>query len=153
MKKLDIKVKKSSDFWIDFEGELSIYGFFKWRDSNSLSFFMDNIITFTWQYISLSKKYGIAMSVKSFGDIEHFEKDYLLYKSKFEDEREHNPMLFIHTLNNNWVFPSILFIDITKEPEKIVSINPLLKLVQVEDKKVSQSSSMPIKVALDIKCN
>lgn len=150
MKKKDIKVEASSDYWSDFEGELSVYGFFKWRGANCLSAFTDRIISFTWEYIKLSQKYGIAQPVKSFENIHHFEMEYMEYKSCFEDERKHNPMLFIQVLKNSWLFPSVLFVDVKKPPESIVCIDPWLRLEEVKGQKISHSSSMPLKVALDI---
>ncbi len=149
MKKFDIKVENSSDYWSDFEGESCVYGFFRWSNSNSLSFPFDKIVSFTWDYIILSQKFGISIPVKSFENIFHFEREYFQFKNKLEDNREHNPLLFIQTLNDLWLFPTVLFTNSIKKPEKIVCIDPFLNLNEV-DKYISQSSSMPLKVALDI---
>lgn len=150
MKRFDIKVNNSSYYWSGFEGELSVYGFIRWKGAESLELFFNKIVCFAWDYIFLSKKFGIAMPVKSFENIHHFVREYQIYKNKFDDVKYHNPLLFIHSLNDVWVFPSILFTEIEKQPEKIVCIEPILKLEEVKGKYISNSSSMPIKVGLDI---
>lgn len=146
MGKFDIKVENPSEYWSDFEGELSVYGFMRWRGNKSLELFFDKIISFVWDYICLSNNYGIATSVKKFKNIQTFESEYELYKSKFDDIRHHNPLLFIHTYNDAWVFPSILFTNIENKSQKIVSIDPILKLDDLKGK----YTCPPIKIALDI---
>jgi hypothetical protein len=153
MKKFDVKVDNSSDYWCDFEGELSVYGFLKWRDQKLLELFMDKIVFFAWDYISLSSRFGIATSTKSFESFHHFQAEFELYKKGFEDIRYHNPLLFIHTYKDSWVFPSILFTMIEENPKNIICINPILNIDQLKDQYISQSSSMPIKIALDIGFN
>lgn len=149
MKRFDIKVENPSKYWSDFEGESSVYGFFRWN-SNSFNTFSTELVSFAWDYIRLSQKIGIAMPVKMFESIEHFENEYLQYKSEFEDVREQNPLLFIQSLNNVWLFPSLLFTDTKKAPERIISLDPFLKFEESTSPQISQSSSMPVKVALDI---
>lgn len=146
MKNKDIKVSNSSDYWCDFESEVSVYGFFKWEKQESLDFFLNSKIAFAWDYICLSNKFGIAVSTKQFENISHFENEFLIYKSRFSDIRNHNPLLFIHTYNDSWLFPSILFINKEYQPERLVSIDPVLRLEELN----SRYTCAPIKVALDI---
>jgi hypothetical protein len=150
MKRFGIKVSNSSYYWSDFEGELCIYGFIRWKEAKSLKLFYNDIVQFAWDYIILSQKFGIAMSVRSFENIHHFESEYRTYKNKFNDVRNHNPLLFLHLLNNVWMFPSLLFTDLEKQPDKVICINPILKIEEIEGECISHSSSMPIKVGLDI---
>ncbi len=149
MKKFDIRVNNSSVYWSDFEGETSVYGFIKWVNKESLELFFDKIVSFSWDYICLSTRMGIAMPVKLFESIDIFETEYNLYKSKYDDVRYHNPLLFMHTYNGAWVFPSILFTDINKSAERIVSIDSIVKLKDLKN----QYTNAPVKVALDIGVN
>ncbi|OXB06225.1 hypothetical protein [Flavobacterium pectinovorum] len=147
MKRKDIKVNNSSDYWYDYEAELSVYGFLRWEKQESLDFFLNAKNSFAWDYICLSNKFGIATSTKYFENIHHFESEFLLYKSMFDDIRYHNPLLFIHTYDESWVFPSILFINNEQQqPEPIVSIDPIIRLEELN----SKYTCTPIKVALDI---
>jgi hypothetical protein len=149
MKKFDIKVNDSSEYWSDFEGELSIYGYLKWSELASKSL-LDKIVFFAWDYYCLSQKFGIALPVKVFNDIRHLQMNFDLYKNEFNDFRYHNPMLFMQTEGKNWLFPSYLFVNTEGEPQKIVSIDPFIKLDQIGEKKISSSSSMPIRIELTI---
>ncbi|MFC0182116.1 hypothetical protein ACFFJX_05925 [Pseudarcicella hirudinis] len=134
MKQFNIKVGSPSNYWSDFEGELCVYGFLKWQNSDSIRLLSDKITSFTWDYINLSQKYGIAIPVKTFQSMYHFETEYFHYKSKFEDERQHNPLFFIQILNDNWLFPSVLFVSSTEQPKKIICIEPLLELEEAKGK-------------------
>ncbi|TDW52803.1 hypothetical protein EV144_1011496 [Flavobacterium sp. 270] len=146
MKKNDIKVNNSSDYWCDFEAEHSVYGFLRWEKQESIDFFLKSKISFAWDYIRLSNRFGIATSTKHFENISDFESKFLIYKNMFDDIRYHNPLLFIHTYNDSWVFPSILFINNEQQPEQIVSIDPILRFEELN----SRYTCAPIKVVLDI---
>jgi hypothetical protein len=150
MKRFDIKVKNTFDYWSDFEGESSVYGFIKWDSKEAIEIFLDKIVLFAWNYKCLSDKFGIATSVKPLKSIDCIEADYKLYKDRFDDIRYHNPLTLMHTYNNTWVFPSILFTNIKERAEIIVSIDPIIKLEELKD---SQCACAPIKIALDIGLN
>jgi hypothetical protein len=149
MKKFNIKVNNSSEYWSSFDGELTVYGYLKWSESAS-QLLLDKIILFAWDYLCLSNKFGISLPVKSFKDINHLQKEFDLYIKEFNDFRYHNPIFFMQTENNNWLFPSYLFTNIEDQPEKIVCIDPIIKFNQIGDKRISHSSAMPLRVELNI---
>lgn len=144
------KVENPSSYWSDFEGELSVYGYLKWQRFDSM---LENVTSFTWDYINLSKKFGIALPVRTFQSRFDFETEYLDYKVKFQDKRQHNPMFFIQNHGDNWLFPSVLFVSEKDEPKKVVCIEPLTEFEEVNGKRISNSSSMPLRVSLDIGTN
>jgi len=69
MKRFDIKVHKLSDYWCDFEGELCVLWLYKTGETRILRFFLNAKISFAWDYICLSNKFGIATSTKYFENI------------------------------------------------------------------------------------
>lgn len=141
-----IKVDNSSDYWIDFEGELSIYGFIHWKGEELTHMFWDKKIQFGWEYYYLSKKYGLACSVYPYDNIRDYEQMFTSYKNKFEDKREHNPILFMHVYKQMWAIPSYLFINLNEKPKRIVSANPIIELENLK----YRHPNWPVKIALDI---
>lgn len=117
---------------MDFEGDLSVYFIYKWYKKESLDFLQKNGKYFIDQYIKLGKKYGIAAPINS---VEYTGLDSELFFS-------------LYNIEGDYYYPSVLFLDENAEnPEKIISVNPILTLAECKLKE-SSHGSIPFRVEL-----
>lgn len=124
-------LNQSSEYWNDFEGELSAYYHFIWNDTKSIQNFIFNEKEFICRYKILAIKYGIAVPIN---DID--------FKSK------QNLFSSLYELNEKKFYPTKLFINVKEQkPHKIISINPLLSLSESHSK-FSSHGSIPFRVEL-----
>jgi hypothetical protein len=125
-----IKVPNSSDYWTDFEGDLSVYYHFKWTEI-SMGDFLINEKSIVKEFISLATKYRIAIPMQN------LESDSLV-----------NSLYDLYTFNNKLLYPTELFTNLSESaPSKIISVDPLLKLEDYE-RKVLSHGSVPFRIEL-----
>ncbi len=132
------KVVNSSNYWCDFESELSIYYHLKWIGEHSINKFISNEMIFFTKYISLCKKYGFAIPLNcnedNFFDLYQQE----INKKKGYDMSAWYLMFRMYTYGKELVYPSKLFIDIKDISFKnIVNIDPISELKHLEVDNVS----------------
>ena len=128
MKRFDIKVDKSSDYWCDFEGELCVYYNYTWNEES----FLNDRINFIKKYIELTEKYKIAVPINSFDVL----------------DLEITSLYRLYEKDSNYYFPSYLFLNSNdKVAQKIVSIDPLITLENSKTK-FSSHGSIPIRIEL-----
>ena len=126
MKKFNIIVEKSSEYWCDNEGSLSVYYHYSWIDEVD---FLNNKDFFIREYIQLTNKYKISVPINSF-------------------EKEIDTFYPLYEKDNLYYYPSYLFLDIKDNlPQKIVSIDPLLTLENHKLRTFSHGS-IPIRIEL-----
>lgn len=84
------KVKNTSEFWIDYEGEKTVYFYYKWDSQESQKKLLFNEIEFLKKYVLLSFKYGILLPNSI---------DLSNYENKIEEIVNQNK----GTLPENWI--------------------------------------------------
>jgi hypothetical protein len=125
------KVNKSSNYWCDFEGELSVYYSFVWNNYESIDYFVSNEKEFISKYKLLAIKYGIAIPLED-----------------ATRTPQNSSFLSLYNQNGKFFYPTNLFIDVQDEkPYKIISIDPILSLSE-SDLKFSSDGSIPFRIEL-----
>lgn len=134
MKRFNLKVENSSKYWMDFEGELSVYYHLKWIGEVSINRFTFKKLKFIKEYVSITHKYGLAVPINY--NEQNLLSDYLDYKQKNEaiGIRGSNLMSYLYSRNQeiNLVYSSKIFTDVNDTlPKDIICIDPYLELKDI----------------------
>lgn len=144
------KVENPSDYWCDFESDLSVYFHLKWIGQQKIHEFINYELEFIKKYASLTYKYGLVMPVN------YNEEDLMNEYKEYELRNESNGitgsnlMYFLYNsgLGLDKVYPSNLFININdKSPKTIIKIDPLTELKDIKDAYIGYGS-IPFRVEL-----
>jgi hypothetical protein len=123
---------KPSDYWGDFEGDLSVYYHFVWNEPDSMAYFLSNEKEFAERFIYIAQKYGIAVPING---IDYFIASNCSFYSLYEKGDKH-------------FYPSDIFTNVEDEkPQRLISVDPLLSLSESELKS-SSHGSIPFRVEI-----
>ena len=121
-----VKVNNSSNYWTDFEAELSIYLHIKWGSQNAIDYFKSKESLFVAEYIRIAEKYGICVPLQ-----ESYESSKSLYS--------------LYLRGKNIIYPTKLFLsEEDNKPYSVVSLDPLV----YEIDQLETFFSYPIRVEL-----
>lgn len=127
-----IKVEKSSNYWVDFEGDSSVYYHIKWNSKAAIEYFNKTYQEFIQRYIQLTNKFRLAITLNK--ESNSALDEILLSNFYLKD--------------NNYIYPSELFLDSNSEKaDLLISIDPKLTLIE-SNKRESSHGSIPLRVEL-----
>lgn len=123
---------QTSDYWVDFEGELSVYYHFVWNELDSIAYFLSNEKEFVEGFTYIAQKYGIAVPINN---IDHFIASNCSFYSLYQKGDRH-------------FYPTDIFTNVDDEkPQRLISVNPLLSLSESQ-LKVNSHGSIPFRVEI-----
>ncbi|MBF7093175.1 hypothetical protein IUY40_16710 [Flavobacterium sp. ALJ2] len=147
MKKYE-KVRNSSEYWIDFEAELSTYYHYKWLGKRSVNAFNISELDFIKKYVLLTYKYGFVTPINY--SEENLLMEFENYKLKNESNGifGSNLMFYIYKYGNDLVYSSKLFTDLSdKEYKIVVQINPITELKDIGITSIGYGS-IPLRIEM-----
>ncbi|MFH6990498.1 hypothetical protein ACHRVW_22395 [Flavobacterium collinsii] len=142
------KVRKSSEYWTDFEAELSTYYHYRWLGKSCVGKFSINELDFIKKYVLLTYKYGFAIPINY--DEENLIIDFENYKLKNEANgiQGSNLMFYIYKYGDDLVYSSKLFTDLNDKEYKLVTqINPIIEHKDIETTRIGYGS-IPLRIEL-----